>query len=244
VRQGGGTVHEDPALTWVATETPNRFYNGVLRTRLAPAEADGAIESMTAQFRARSWFLAWWVMPRSRPADLAQRLSARGFTLWISDLGMAADLGTLPATVPLPPGITVNRVHTEAELDDWLRAFGGGFGISDVIVANYARLPRGVPPSRSLFRFYVARLGADPVGSAFWFPAPDAALIDEVATVPAMRRRGVATAITHAALRDAKTEGYRTAALVASEAGKGIYRRLGFQSYGRRHIYIQPASRR
>jgi ribosomal protein S18 acetylase RimI-like enzyme len=232
-------VHEDGRLTWIATATPNRFYNGVVRTRLPEAGADAAIQSVSARFREHGWLLAWWVMPNSRPADLAKRLSAQAFTLWAGDLGMAADLAAVPETVPLPPGVSVERVRTETDLDDWLRAFGRGFGISDAIVARYAQLPRGVPPAQSLFRFYVARTGGEPVGSAFWFPAPDAALIDEVATIPAMRRRGIATAVTHAALRDAKAQGYRTAVLVASEAGTGVYRRLGFQSYGRREVYLQ-----
>jgi ribosomal protein S18 acetylase RimI-like enzyme len=232
-------VHEDPELTWIATPAPNRFYNGVVHTRLSETGADAAIGSVAEHFRRHNWLLAWWVMPNSRPGDLAKRLSARAFAPWTTDLGMAADLGSLADSATPPSGVTVERVRTDTDLGDWLRAFGRGFGLSDAVVARYAQLPRGVPPAQSLFRFYVARAGAAPVGSAFWFPAPDAALIDEVATIPEMRRRGVATALTHAALQDAKAEGYRTAVLVASEAGKGVYRRLGFHSYGRREVYLE-----
>jgi ribosomal protein S18 acetylase RimI-like enzyme len=238
VRQAGGTVHDDPALTWVSTGTRVLFYNGVLRTRLAPEDADRVIAAVTAEFRRRDWTMAWWVMPNSRPADLADRLRAQGFTPWGGDLGMVVDLDTIPESVPLPPEVSIERVRSDAALDDWLQVFGDGFGIPEAILAEYARLPRGVPPAQSLFRFYLARSDGLPAAAALWFPAPDAALLDEIATIPALRRRGIATAVTHRALSDARAEGYRTAVLVASQAGTGVYRRLGFHSYGRRQIYM------
>jgi GNAT superfamily N-acetyltransferase len=236
-------VHEDPAVTWISTGTAIRFYNGVIRTRLVPAEADRVIESVTAQLRDRMWVMAWWVMPNSRPADLAERLVAHGFALWGHDLGMAADLAALPQMVSVPSGVTIERVLTDAALDDWIRAFGAGFGVPEAALAAYARLPRGVPPAESLFRYYLARAAGEPVGTALWFPAREAAVVDEIATIQAMRRRGVATAITHAVLQDARAAGYGTAVLVASPAGTHLYRRLGFQSYGQRRIYLRTEPR-
>jgi ribosomal protein S18 acetylase RimI-like enzyme len=239
VRQAGGVVHEDPQLTWISTGARIRFYNGVIRTRLDPADADRVIHAVADEFRERDWLMAWWVMPNSHPADLAPRLAAQGFTLWDGDLGMAADLDAIPDGAPPPTGVTIERIRTEAGLEDWLRAFGEGFGVPEAALADYARLPRGVAPEQSLFRYYLARADGVPAGTALWFPAQDAAVLDEIATVPPMRRRGIANAVTYAALRDARDAGYRTAVLVASEAGAGVYRRLGFRSYGHRYIYTQ-----
>lgn len=244
VRQGGGEVHDEPALTWISTGTPLRFYNGVVRTRLAAPDADRVIETVSSRFHARGWLIAWWVMPQSRPNDLARRLAAHGFAPWDDDLGMAVDLGTLPAAVPLPAGVTVERVRTREALEDWVRAFGGGFGVDEARLAEYRRLPLSVAPAESAFRYYLARAGGAPVATSMWFPAEDAAVIDEIATAPALRRRGIGTAVTHAALRDAQVMGYRTAVLVASDAGARIYRRLGFKPYGRRHIYLQSSTDR
>lgn len=237
VRQGGGIVHDEPVMTWVSTGTRIPFYNGVIRTRLSASGADHAIESIVGRFEERGWRMAWWVMPPSRPADLARRLEAHGFTRWGGDLGMATDLAALPEAVPLPEGVSVERVRTRPALEDWLRAFGAGFGIPEPWLAIYGRLPLGVAPEDSLFRFFLARDRGAPVATSLWFPAADAAVIDEIATVPDRRRRGIGTAVTHAALRDARSSGYRTAVLVASEAGAPVYRRLGFASYGRREIY-------
>ncbi|HEV2440223.1 MAG TPA: GNAT family N-acetyltransferase [bacterium] len=238
VRQGRGFVHEEPALTWVSTGAPIPFYSGVVRTRLRDADTDRIIDGVIAEFHARGWMMGWWAMPPSRPADLVARLTARGFTPWTGDLGMAVNLADVPATVPLPPDVTIERVRTMEALEDWLRAFGAGFGIPEAALAIYRRLPAGVPPAESVFRFYLARAAGVPVATSMWFPAPDAAVIDEIAAVPEMRRRGIGTAVTHAALRDAQMTGYRTAVLVASKAGEPVYRRLGFKAYGRREIYL------
>jgi ribosomal protein S18 acetylase RimI-like enzyme len=140
--------------------------------------------------------------------------------------------------VPLPPNVTVERVRTIEALEDWLRAFGAGFGVPERGLALYRRLPAGVPPAESTFRFYLARAAGVPVATSMWYPAPEAAVIDEIATVPEMRRRGIGTAVTYAALRDAQMTGYRTGVLVASKAGEPVYRRLGFKAYGRREIYL------
>jgi GNAT superfamily N-acetyltransferase len=154
---------------------------------------------------------------------------------------MAADLAALPEDVPLPEGVSVERIRTRQGQEDWLRAFGAGFGIPDPWLAIYGRLPLGVAPDDSLFRFFLARHRGVPVATSLWFPAAAAAVIDEIATAPDLRRRGIGTAVTHAALRDARLSGYRTAVLVASEAGAPVYRRLGFEPHGRRQIYQLPA---
>lgn len=244
VRQGGGEVHEESALTWLSTGTRIPFYNGVVRTRLSDQDADRIIDAIVAEFQARGWLMGWWVMPPSRPADLAARLAARGFAPWTGDLGMAADLAGVPETVPLPPDVTIERVRTMEALEDWLRAFGAGFGVPDWGLAMYRRLPLGVPPAESRFRFYLARSGGAPVATSMWFPAERAAVLDEIATIPGMRRRGIGTAVTHAALQDARLAGYGSAVLVASEAGTPVYHRLGFQAYGRRQIYLRATSPR
>jgi ribosomal protein S18 acetylase RimI-like enzyme len=244
VRQGGGEVHDEPALTWVSTGTRIPFYNGVVRTRLSDRDADRVIETVTAEFHARGRLMGWWVMPPSRPIDLAARLAARGFAPWMGDLGMAADLAGVPEAVPMPPEVTIERVRTLEALEDWLRAFGAGFGVPEWGLAIYRRLPAGVPPAESRFSFYLARAAGVPVATSMWFPAERAAVLDEIATVPAMRRRGIGTAVTHAALQDARRAGYDTAVLVASASGAPVYRRLGFKAYGRRQIYLQTVSPR
>jgi ribosomal protein S18 acetylase RimI-like enzyme len=54
-----------------------------------------------------------------------------------------------------------------------------------------------------------------------------------VATRPAARGQGLATAVTRAALLDARQRGARTASLQATAMAERLYNRLGFQPVGR-----------
>lgn len=238
VQQAGGTVHDEPQFTWVSTGSPLTFFNGVIRTRLPVDRADSVIASLLTGFQARRQLMGWWVMPHTHPPDMPERLEVHGFIHFDCDTGMAIDLLTLPEVNSLPAGVMIERVETSGVLQEWLRAFGLGFRVSEDRLADYSAMPLGIPPAESAFRYYLARAGEEPAATAMLYPARQVAVIEEVSTVPAMRGRGIGTAVTLAALRDGRALGYRIAVLVASEAGARVYRRLGFKPYGDRHIYL------
>jgi predicted acetyltransferase len=58
-----------------------------------------------------------------------------------------------------------------------------------------------------------------------------------VATVPEARGRGLGTAISLHALREARDMGYKVSVLLSSRMGYRIYQRLGFKEYCRLEIY-------
>ena len=58
-----------------------------------------------------------------------------------------------------------------------------------------------------------------------------------VVTVDDARRRGYGEAITRRALRAARDAGLRIATLQASDAGRGVYERVGFRELTRYRLY-------
>jgi predicted acetyltransferase len=56
--------------------------------------------------------------------------------------------------------------------------------------------------------------------------------------VPEARGQGIGAAITLAPLLDARAIGYRIGILQASSLGYGVYRRLGFQDFGKLSVYL------
>lgn len=80
----------------------------------------------------------------------------------------------------------------------------------------------------------------EPVATAGACTAGGIVEVDWVSTLPSHRRRGIGAAITAAA---ASTDPARPAALLASDDGRGIYRRLGFLDLVRFTIWEhQPAT--
>jgi GNAT superfamily N-acetyltransferase len=79
------------------------------------------------------------------------------------------------------------------------------------------------------WRFYLARMGAEPVGTAIQVNGGGVAGVIGIAVREAWRGRGIGSALTLRPLLDARSEGYHHAALFATPMGEPVYARLGFQ---------------
>ena len=88
------------------------------------------------------------------------------------------------------------------------------------------------------FRSYLALLNGRPVATSQLFLSAGVAGIYNVTCVPESRGQGIGASITLAPLLDACTMGYRIGILQASQLGYKVYRRLGFQDYGKLSVYL------
>ena len=67
--------------------------------------------------------VSWWVEPDSQPADLAERLVARGLTYTEGVPGMAADLLALHEEESAPTDLAIEAVADQAGLSLWIETF-------------------------------------------------------------------------------------------------------------------------
>jgi GNAT superfamily N-acetyltransferase len=244
-RAAGAQERDDGRVRWVIGEIPIDYHNCAVRADLSPQEADGVIAESLDLFRAHGAPGSWHVGPSMRPADIAGRLLAHGFTYGGDDVGMAVELSVLPGGVPAPEDFEIERVTDEEGLSAWEDALGRGFGEGPreaVWVAEmYRRMGLGddVP-----WRYYLGRLGGEPVATSTLFLGAGVAGIYFVSTVEEARRRGIGAATTLAPLREAREMGYRIGVLGSSEMGYPVYRRLGFEEYCRIGLYEwRPSAR-
>jgi ribosomal protein S18 acetylase RimI-like enzyme len=237
-RVGGADERRDDALTWTIGGSPLAYHNAVVRADLAPEDADAAIVASTDLMRARGVPGSWHVAPSMRPSDLGARLVAHGFVATGDEPAMALDLALPSAPPPWPRGLRVERVTTGRALGAWGKVLAGGVDGADAgaswAVAAFGRLGLG---EGSPFRHFVARADGAAAAIASLFVHEGTAGVSFVFTSPRHRRRGIAAALTHALLDDARALGLGLAVLYASEMGVGVYRRLGFREYGRLRRY-------
>jgi GNAT superfamily N-acetyltransferase len=225
-------LKDDPEVLWFLTGLPFARFNCVLRARFAGHDVGAKVDAALAPFEARRVPMMWHTGPSTRPADLGQRLVARGLVHAESEPGMAADLLALRDDPLIPPGLRVEQVADARALDMWVAVFVRAFSLPDALreatfqVELELSLARDQPR-----RLYLGRLDGQPVASSMLFLGNGVAGVYGVGTIPEARRRGIGTAMTQVPLLQARALGYRIATLHASPMGLRSYRRLGFEEY-------------
>jgi ribosomal protein S18 acetylase RimI-like enzyme len=91
-------------------------------------------------------------------------------------------------------------------------------------------------------RFFAGIIDGDIAGFTSLIPSGDTAYVDNVVTLPAYRRRGVASATVIRALEEAEKQGLTTVFLLAEENGdpQRLYERLGFRVISRAMGFTRP----
>lgn len=149
---------------------------------------------------------------------------------------MAIDLAALRTVLPAVPGLKIIPVVDRSTLRKWIRIASNGFRIGEEFEKVWFEIFAAVIFDRR-FRTYLALLNGKPVGTSQLFLSEGVAGIFNVSCIPEVRGRGIGTAVTLAALLEARRIGFRIATLQASSKGYSVYRRLGFQDYGNLSVY-------
>jgi GNAT superfamily N-acetyltransferase len=217
----GALVRTIGRVPVAATMLPLAFFNAAF---VAEPLGDAARDLEAAVTLLRELAVPFTVHLRS-DLEPATRAAADGLGLvWTGTLpGMAMR----PRPAPdLPPGLTIRRATTAAELADHRAVAAAAFGMSPDLVA------RLMPPAllgNPAVRVYVGLENGLPVASSLAFRTDEIVGIYNVATVEAARGRGYGTAMTWAVIADA-APGVEVAILQASAPGLPVYERMGFRT--------------
>ena len=225
-------IHDGADCFWTISDLPFPLFNSVMRARPSPENVDAQIDARIAACRSRRVPMLWWTGPSTQPDDLGGRLLSRGFVCEPAH-GMIAQLsescGGAPSGAPLL-AVDIERVRDRPTLKIWTRVLCDAFGAPQPFGDAFAELALAIGlGDESPFHHFLARSQGEAVATSSLFLGGGAAGIYDVATVPEKRRRGIARAITQAAMQQARALGARTAVLHSSPLGAGVYRSLGFR---------------
>ncbi len=224
-------VYQDESdLAWFASDISHPLFNGVIRARIMSDRLDERVQEIVTRFKTQHKPMLWWTGPATRPDNLGNQLRANGLLHLADTPGMAVDLETLNKDLPLNSALTVKRVSTPDEVQQWIDPYITSFEIPRKIVPQLyeAILKVGLAEAGSLHH-YLGLLNGEAVGSSTLYLGAGVAGVYNVGALPRVRRQGVGTAMALAALCAAREQGYRIGILHATEQGYSIYRRLGFK---------------
>lgn len=229
-------THFGIQLTQVVTGIPHPLLNNVLLAQFTNSLADLQIEQIILQFKKRDLPFSWWVDHRSSPKDLGARLQKH-----LSFLGtfpfMAIYLQDLDVSAPSPEGLDIVNVSDAGTMSSWEKVLQGAFQLAEESTKNYAAifLKKGL---KEPFRHYVGLWNGEPVACATLFFLDGVAGIYNLAVLPEMRGKGIATAMVTSLLLNAQSLECRIGILQSSMMMVNTYQHLGFQKLSELQIYF------
>lgn len=218
--------------TWFTTDIPFPLFNGVIHARLAADGVDSRVRELLVPFETAKKSMIWWTGPSTRPDDLGDHLQAHGLLHLDDTSGMVIDLEELNTGLLLNPAVTVKRVGSLNELEQWAGPFAANFEVPQKIVPQLCKsLAKLGFDEQGTLHHYLGLLNGDVVGTSTLYLGAGVAGMYNVSTLSTARRQGVATALTLIPLCMARDRGYRIGILHSSEMAYKVYRRIGFKVY-------------
>jgi len=231
-------IVESSELIRFASGLPLPPFNSVMRARLDESNADRAIEVASEYFAARKLPWSWTVEESATPADLPERLRARGLVEDASEPGMAIDLELLPKTWSGPEGLSIEKVTGRDLGGEYSRVLAAGFGMPEEIARGFGEIMGDVTETEDARLFgHLGRLDGVAVATSLLIAGGTAGIYN-VTTLADYRGRGIGAALTVAPLLEARELGYRIGSLQASQMGYGVYEGLGFREYCRFRQFV------
>jgi len=206
--------------------------NGVSLSVLETSEADAVIDATIAEYRALGLRFRWSVHPGSAPADLAERLAARGLAPQVV-VGLARLTEDVPEAAP--HGVEVVEVGRE-RVDEFTRVAAQGWECAPEPFGWVNRA--SVEHPASSVRLYLAQLHGVPMATAGTHLFPRSAYLLGGVVLPEARGRGLYRALVNARLRDAAAHGLGLATTQALEQTSApLLEHMGFVPVCRFPVY-------
>jgi GNAT superfamily N-acetyltransferase len=205
------------------------LFNCITRARLPLEKLDTTIDNLISEAKKRNVPLMWWTGPATRPSDLADYLEKRGFVCVAQVPGMALDLEKLRDDLPIPSGLSTQRVKDKESLKQWCQVVGTCFEFSDIEMEANCDFMRYIDADKTLP--FLGMANNQPVATSLLHLGAGVAGIYCVATIPEARRQGIGAWMTKIPLFEAQRIGYKVSIIHSSEMGLGVYSSLGFQEY-------------
>jgi len=201
----------------------------VIYSRLDESNVDAAIGEEIAYFESIGHNFEWKLYTHDAPANLKERLAARGFEIEDVEAVMVLDLQEAPPALLAPVKRDVRRITDPDGLDDFADVMTQIWQDNPANLREHlARALANDPESLSIYIAYQDNTPVSAARTAYHANSQFAGLWGG-STVEAYRRRGFYTALVAARLQEALKRNIRYLTIDASPMSRPILEKFGFQ---------------
>ncbi len=198
-------------------------------SRLSEQNVDQAIEEQIAYCEGLGVSFEWKAYSHDTPADLCDRLAARGFEIDDPEAIMVLDLKEAPPLLLAPVTHDVRRIADPDQMGAVVAVQKAVWQEERSGMADY--LSQTMREDPQILAVYAAYADGQIVSSAwltYYRPSPFAGLWGG-STLPAYRKQGFYTALLAVRVQEALRSGARFLTIDASPMSRPIVQRFGFQ---------------
>jgi hypothetical protein len=224
-------------VSWCVTDIGFPTCNPIFRINLKPESVNGVLAMLTDKARKRKINLHCWVTANTRPANMAQYLTAAGFSKISEPACMAINFSNLNENNRAPKGFAIKEVKDHTALKTWCQVAATCFGIPEEVVPSIYDWNAREMERQQPVKCFLGILNGKPVATSQYYLGEGVCGLYFVGTLPEARNKGIGFSITQKPLLEAKKMGYRAGILQASKMGRPIYLKLGFKEYGKIESY-------
>jgi GNAT superfamily N-acetyltransferase len=202
----------------------------VVFATLTPGLEDAQIEAELAHFRALGQDFEWKVYAFDRPADLRERLQAKGFVADDEETLMTFARASFAGVRHPPTGCEIRRIVDEAAIDDLCTLYQQVW--PHEVEWLRSRLRESLRGEAVRCSLYGAWLDGELVGTG-WTDFPAGSRFPELrggAVVPQARGKGIYRALFEARIDEAARRGYDAICVDAGAMSRPILAHVGYVS--------------
>lgn len=205
---------------------PERIFNINLKDK----NIENCVDVLVNQIRDKEIPDSFLITPNTKPENLVEMLSDRGFEADDSGLCMAMDLINLKLNEISSDNIEVQEVKDTDNLREWVHIINTALFECEIMSFDKFYDIYKIENTR----FYLGYYDNIPASACFTIYDGIVGDLDMVATLSRYRNKGLASLTINKALRDLAELGVKTVSLRAETGGIELYKKLGFKEYCKR----------
>lgn len=210
----------------------NKGPERIFKINFSGADIDEKLMKMISYIKAGVMPDSMLITPGTIPANLAEMLSSKGFSIDASDPCMLLELSDFNYQQNMNECIGVSVLENDELLHQWVKIVNEAlFGYEIISLDQF----------KDVFElenthFYLGLLKGIPASACMTITDGDTSVLEMVATLEQYRHNGLASATISKALDDLKKLDIKTISLRAEADGVNLYKQLGFKECFKRIV--------
>jgi len=165
------------------------------------------------------------ITPRTKPENLHEILSEKGFIINDSDPCMMMYIDEYKPNIPENHELIIKKVTEKSGLPDWLNIINKALFEGELVSAEQFYDVLKLENTQ----FYIGIVNNKAVTACMTITEGDTSVLEMVATLKEYRKNGYAAALIDTAIKDLSQNGIKTISLRAEADGVNVYKHLGFK---------------